>query len=190
MTAFEQRLRTAVVSRLMSTPVACLRRVAGINAFNSYAALLRFVRIEAIQLLKCPTVQTAFRFTFVNLGTLPNVGQVLQHNCATGGSMLHNTLAQYMVTISVETLRTLAQVLEMALCRLTTVRLQFSSQAETTAINFFPMLTTEKLTAGRFNPRSTPITLSVFSMFGSGTATTICKENLPRLEIKSAVHGR
>src|SRR5947209_10857681 len=84
---------------------ASLTRMSWVNFDHLNTPGLRFVVDEAKQLGKCPTVQASLGFHVLvvfatsDLGTLPNVGQVLQDNGTARGSTLYDAFAQDMIVI-------------------------------------------------------------------------------------------
>jgi hypothetical protein len=125
--------------------------MAWVYALDTDAALIGLIESKGIQLFKRPTMQAAFgssllAFASSHLRGIPNMGQVLKDNRGACGGMLDNTLGEYMIAITVESLTLATEFLQVTFGRLTSVRLQLAANAESAAVNLFPVATTEKLT--------------------------------------------
>ncbi len=141
--AKEEALRTAIRTMLIATSTTHLRGVPGVNTFDMDTPFLRFVDGEGIELRKGPGVQFSLVVTFLtaclaasHLGGLSNVGEVLKDNGTARRSVLHNALAQNVVTIPVEASLLTRQLFEV------------SFEAETAAVNLFPVLPSQEVMLG------------------------------------------
>jgi hypothetical protein len=137
---------------LIATFRARLTGVSWVYLDDQLTAFLRFVSSKAIQLCKGPTVQLAFVLnsllvlTTSHLRSFANVGEVLKDDGSALWSSLNDSLAEDMVTVPVKTSLLLRHLFEMSFSRLASFGLKLSTDAETAAINFFPVLVTKKVT--------------------------------------------
>src|SRR5207302_2614518 len=83
-----------------------------------------------------------------NLTSLSDVLEVFQNDGRTVWGVLNNSLAQYVITISVETRLTLTQFLEVTFSGFRSFRLQFAPYAEILAVSLFPVFVAKKLALG------------------------------------------
>jgi len=151
--AQEETLRTTIRPMLIATTGTHLGSVAGVYPFNGYATFLRFVEREAIQLGKAPTVQAALGVSFLACAIsdargVTNVREVLKDNRTARRCILNDALGEDMICIPVEASLPLAQLFQVAFGRLRSVGLEFSANAEGTAIKLFPVLTSQELAFG------------------------------------------
>src|SRR5260221_937952 len=136
---------------LVATPATGLAGMPGVNLDYSNAAFLRLVGNEIVELVKAPTVQTAFvrnilvLFAAPYLGGVPDVREIFEDKGTARGSLLNDTTGKDMIAVPVETSQLFAQLFQVALSRLRSVGLQFSSQAEIATIHFFPVAFAQKL---------------------------------------------
>ncbi len=139
---------------LIATPATGLGRVPGINPDYLYPLFLSFVIQECVELGKAPTVQFAFvvnvlvLFPSPYLGGISDVDEVFQHDRAARSSMLDNAFGEDMIAIPVESQALTRQLLEVSFGAFCSFGLQFSLEAETAAVYFFPMPTSQEVTVG------------------------------------------
>src|SRR5713101_2527071 len=132
---------------LIATARTGLAGIPGVYFDYSGTTLLGFVRQEAMELCKTPTVKSALVLGVpLHRSTTTNVGQVLTHNGTTGWGILDNALTQDVVTIPVESQRLSRQLLKMPFSRFCSFGLQLAAEAKAAAVNLFPMTTTEEVT--------------------------------------------
>ena len=136
---------------LIATLRTGLTGMPGVYLDDSDTSFLGFIGDEVIQLSECPTVQAPFvlnmllLFASSHLGGVSNVREVFQHDGRARSSVLYDTLGKDMITVAVESLLFLTQLLEMFLGRLTSFRLKVSLETKITVVNLFPVPITEEL---------------------------------------------
>ncbi len=133
--------------------------MSGVYLDDIDTSFLGFIGDEVIQLSECPTVQAPFvlpmllLFASSHLGRVSNVREVFQHDGRAKSSVLYDTLGKDMITVAVESLLFLTQLLEMFLGRLTSFRLKVSLETKITLVNLFPApITMELPLAGDSRP--------------------------------------
>jgi hypothetical protein len=137
-TAHKQGLRTAVVASLITTPATGLTRMARVNFAHNHPSFLCLVEQEAMELGKTPTMQPPLTLSMSQLGSLTNVGQVLNHNGTTWGSMLHNAFGKHMIMVSSLPKQFARKLFQVPFGRARSFSLQFSTEAEDAAFLLFP----------------------------------------------------
>jgi hypothetical protein len=96
-------------------------------------------------------VQTSFGIVLLALADrapLTNVLEVFQHDRATRGGMLNDTTGEDMIAIPVESQSLASQLFQVTFRAFCSFELQLSLEAETATIHFFPVPTSQEVTAG------------------------------------------
>lgn len=125
-----------------------------VNLDNEHTAFSSFIREKAVKRVKAPGMQAALdgnilvRLATSDLGCLSNVGQILNHDSAASGAVLHNSFGEDMITVPVESHLFSRKLFEVLLGRLCSFGLKFAFQAKATTVNFFPVASTKELTLG------------------------------------------
>src|ERR1700675_4791313 len=136
----------------MPTFRACLTGMPWVNFDHKHSSFRSLIREKAVELVKAPCMQTALGSHILvclatsDLACLSNVGQILNHDGATGCSILDNSLGEDMITVPVESHLFSRKLFEMLLGRLCSFGLEFALQTKAAAVNLFPVATTQKLT--------------------------------------------
>ena len=90
--AKEETLRATIVTRLVATAGAGLRRAARINLDHLDTTCLRLVAKKGVELVKAPTMEPSLSFALACGGTVPKVAQVLDNDGCPWLGVLHNAL--------------------------------------------------------------------------------------------------
>lgn len=147
----EQRLRTSVVTSLMSTMGTGLACVPRVYSLDMNTALLSLVGNKAIELRKRPTVQFALvvnvlvGFAASYRGRFSNIGEIFQDESSSYERTLDNLFGENMVTIPVKSHLLVRHLFEMSFGRLGSFGLQFAFEAKRATVNLFPSLVPKKL---------------------------------------------
>lgn len=136
---------------LVATTGTGLRGVTRVNSEHADTPLLPFVGDELIQLCKCPTVQTAFVLNVLvflassHFGRVPDTAEVLKDKSAANGGIGNDAFGDEVIARPVESRLLATQLLEVLFRRFCSFGLQFSFEAEATAVNLFPTPLSQEL---------------------------------------------
>src|SRR2546429_1450984 len=148
----EEALRFTIGTVLMITLRTSLRGMSRVNLDHLDTAFLSLICDEVVKLSKRPSMQPTFSrdilvlFAASNLAILSDVFEVFQNDRTPWVCVLDDTLAEDMITISVETRLPFTQFLEMTFSGFTSFRLQLAPNAEILTVNFFPLAIAKKAT--------------------------------------------
>lgn len=136
---------------LIATPATRLTRVAWVYFDHSDTTLLCLVCKEGVELGKAPTMQATFRVVLLaltDLATLSYVLEIFQHQGAALWGVLYNAFGEDVITVSVESYLSALEFSQVLFRRFARFRLQLTTEAEITAIHFFPVLATKEVMVG------------------------------------------
>lgn len=169
-TTFKNRLFRPIGAGNMLALRTLLRSVTGVNENNTDSHSLRLVFNKCLQLSKAPFVKP-LALGFFQFDSATNICQIFKHKSLPRFHRLNKSFAQNMVTIASETSLSARSALQFALGRTSAFRLKFRAQYSMSALHFFPMFRTIKLSPAIGSriftiPKSTPTKLSSVSLGG------------------------
>jgi hypothetical protein len=132
----------------MLAPAARLARVTRVNLDDFNPACFGFVCQKAMELSKRPRVHTALSFPFFVGDTLPNIGQVLNHNGTARRGVLNNALGEDMVVISSLPKQFTGELTQVAFCALCAFGLKLTTEAKDAAFLFLPSAISQEAVIG------------------------------------------
>jgi hypothetical protein len=148
LSAPKEGLRRAVAPMHMSTLVATLARVPGIDSLHDGANCFSLVGDETSKLGVAPTREAPTLATAALLGASADLGQVLDHDHTARSCARYDLLGEHMVAIPPKQSLSAAHRFQMALGRFRAFGLEFAPKPEIPRFNLLPFSLPEKTGVG------------------------------------------